>query len=95
MLIGAGQALADFRQADQALARKDYATVLSTCAEDARRGEKHCQSHLGNLYRYGLGVSRDYSQAVHWLQASAAQQQPYAQEALAQLKEYCLKAWAA
>ncbi len=84
-LFAAGGARADFRRADEALARKDYAAVLASCSEDARRGEKNCQNHLGNLYRFGLGVPRDDAQALRWLQASAAQQQPYAQEALGQL----------
>jgi TPR repeat protein/polyhydroxyalkanoate synthesis regulator phasin len=75
-------AYSDFKQADLLLKSKDYSGVYSACIEDAKIGEKNCQSHIGNLYRFGYGVSQDLILAADWLKKAADQNQMSAQEAL-------------
>ncbi len=39
-------------------------------------GEVHCQGELGWIYANGIGVRRDYAQAVKWYRAAAEQGDP-------------------
>ena len=78
----AGLAHADYKAADEARRSNNYAQVLHACQADAERGEKNCQSHLGNLYKYGFGVEKNLSLSVEWLKKSAAQGQMNAEEML-------------
>ena len=72
----------DFKKADALIKVNDYPSVYSSCIDDAQKGEKNCQSHIGNLYRFGLGVGQDLIVAADWLKKSADQNQMSAQEAL-------------
>ena len=75
-------AYADYKDADEARRSNNYARVLQACQADAERGEKNCQSHLGNLYKYGSGVEKNLPLSVEWLKKSASQGQMYAEEML-------------
>jgi TPR repeat protein len=75
-------AYSDFKQADAFTKSKDYTAVYSSCIDDAQKGEKNCQSHIGNLYRFGLEVTQDFVIAAEWFKKAADQNQISAQEAL-------------
>lgn len=81
-LIGPLTAHADYRGADQAANVRDWAKVFRECQADAQAGEKNCQSHLGNLYKYGRGVEKNLPLSVEFLRKCAAQQQMYCEEML-------------
>ena len=78
----ASLAYADYKDADEARRSNNYARVLQACQADAERGEKNCQSHLGNLYKYGSGVEKNLPLSIEWLKKSASQGQMYAEEML-------------
>jgi TPR repeat protein len=51
--------------------------------EAAERGDKEAQVRFGLMYRYGLGVTRDYAGAVSWWRRAAEQGEAEAEDALA------------
>ena len=79
------QARADITSASAALKIKDYPKALQYCQQDAEKGDKNCQSVLGYLYRFGLGVEKDLVVAADWYGRSAHQGNIQAQEALGTL----------
>ena len=79
-LIGPLTVRADFRGAAQAAKVRDWAKVLQECQSDAQSGEKNCQSHLGFLYKSGLGVEKNLPLSIEFLTKCAAQQQMYCEE---------------
>ena len=54
-------------------AKGDYATELRIAMPFAQKGADWAQSILGDLYEGGLGVKRDYYEAVKWYRLAAAQ----------------------
>ncbi len=50
----------------------DYATALRLWRPLAEQGEAFAQYNLGNMYRNGRGVPRDYVQAHMWLNLAAS-----------------------
>jgi TPR repeat protein len=81
-LLGPLTVRADYRGADQAAKVRDWAKVFQECQSDALSGEKHCQSHLGYLYKYGRGVEKNLPLSIEFLKKCAAQQQMYCEEML-------------
>lgn len=77
-----GTAHADYRAADTAAGDRNWERVLQECKADADAGEKNCQSHLGKLYKTGLGVTRNLPLSVDYLKKCAAQGQMYCEEML-------------
>jgi len=53
--------------------------------QEAAQGNAVAQYGLGHMYQYGLGVTQDRSQAIHWYQQAAAQNYQDAQTQLAAL----------
>src|ERR1700747_880353 len=51
----------------EAYKRQDYAAALVWFRKAADQGDAYAQLALGNLYRKGLGVARDYAKAMAWL----------------------------
>lgn len=51
----------------------------------AQRGDPDAQYAIGYMYFYGLGAIQDRNLAYQWMQAAAAQGQPQARQALAEL----------
>jgi uncharacterized protein len=54
----------------------DRKTAQAWFQKGADLGEVHCQGELGWIYANGIGVTRDYSQAVKWYRAAAEQGDP-------------------
>lgn len=85
-LLLAGLALAAVHaQADTARAaydREDYATAIALYASRAERGEAEAQYRMGMMARFGWGMDKDVSAAVHWLQLAADRGHPQAQAEL-------------
>ena len=62
--------------------RHDFSTALREVIPLAERGNAAAQDFLGNVYNGGLGVPRNYVEAVKWYRRSATQGFPDAQRNL-------------
>ena len=51
----------------------------------AKLGDVDAQNYLGVMYYIGVGVPRDYAQAVHWFERAALKGEPHAQRHLASM----------
>ena len=69
-------------QAKQAFIEKDYERVLQLVLPLAITGNDEAQYALGYLYHRGLGVEKNDSQAMNWIQRAAAQGNKKALDAL-------------
>ncbi len=61
------------RDANNALAQKDYTTAVSKFTQLAEQGKPAAQFNLGAFYLNGQGVQKDDKQAYEWFRKSAAQ----------------------
>jgi len=61
---------------------KDYAAAKTVCMNAAESGDPVAQFNLSNMYAFGWGVSKNTTEAMKWLRASADQRYPPAQYAL-------------
>ena len=61
------------REANAALAQKDYSTAFSKFSVLAQHGNATAQFNLGAFYINGQGVQKDEKQAYEWFAKSAAQ----------------------
>ena len=77
-----GQALADFRAAQEAESRGDWGRVFKVCKTAADAGERNCQYYIGHVYGHGLGVPRNPTLSQAYLRKCAAQGQLDCEEAL-------------
>ena len=68
----------DLQNGEKAFAKKDYATALKEWRPLAERGILEAQYRLALMYVNGLGVSRDYKEAVKWFKLAAEQDSPKA-----------------
>ncbi|MBU0516800.1 MAG: sel1 repeat family protein [Proteobacteria bacterium] len=75
LLITAGAALAsdDWKAAEAAYKRGDYATSARIIRKLALQGLAKAQAQLGYMYVRGLGVPRSYAEAVKWYRQAAEQ----------------------
>lgn len=72
----------DFDAAVKANKKMDYATALRHYRPLAEQGHASAQNRLGNMYSFGIGLTRDYKQALKWYRLSAKQGYLYAQASL-------------
>lgn len=56
----------------EAFRRGDYATAIRLLRPLAEQTYPIAQSYLGDMYNFGEGVPRDYTQAVYWRRQAAA-----------------------
>ena len=76
----------DSRQAAyEAYARGDYTTAFKETLPLAQGGDAWAQSQMGEMYRRGRGVKRDYAAAVEWYRKAAEQNSPYSLGSLAEM----------
>lgn len=68
----------DFGTGIDAYNRGDFAAAAATWKPLAERGDAKAQYMLGQLYRRGKGVERDYDLALKWFEAAADQGSPSA-----------------
>ena len=61
--------------ADAAYKRGDYAQALKIWRPLAAEGNSFSQIALGFMYVHGLGVMRNYQEAVKWYRVAAAQRE--------------------
>lgn len=61
------------REANAALAQKDYSGAFSKFSVLAQHGNAAAQFNIGAFYLNGQGVQRDEKQAIEWFAKSAAQ----------------------
>jgi TPR repeat protein len=69
-------------EAHKAYAAKDYDTVFQLILPLAASGNAEAEYTLGYLYFHGLGVTKSETQAMSWIQRSAAQGNKKALKAL-------------
>ena len=58
---------------------------FSTAMEQAKKGDAEAQNNLGNMYRTGSGVAKNYGEAIKWLEKSASRGHVGAMLSLAQM----------
>ena len=51
---------------------KDFSSAVFWYRKAAEQGDSDAQSHLGQLYKDGIGVPQDYSEAYFWASLAAA-----------------------
>ena len=73
LMLPAYAALADFTDAYNAAARREWDVAAREFGVLADQGDARAQAYLATLYRNGLGVPRDFEQAVHWYALAAEQ----------------------
>lgn len=74
-----------YAQSDEgkaAFEKHDYRAALLNWQPRAERGDASAQNGLGRIYFFGLGVSPDFEQGVHWFRKAADQNDPHAQQNL-------------
>ena len=61
--------------------------------QSAAGGNTYAENNIGFMYTYGLGVTKDYSQAFKWLNRAATQGNPEAQIGMGSLykNEMCIR----
>ena len=62
---------ADFGKGLAAAERGDYVTALREWRPLAEQGHAKAQFNLGVMYKKGMGVAQDYSQAAKWYRRAA------------------------
>jgi uncharacterized protein len=76
----AGMAVAGpFEDGQAAYDRHDFPTALQDWRPLADHGDAKAQNKLGNMFRAGEGVPKDYAEALKWYRLSADQGYPNAQ----------------
>ena len=73
---------ADFQKGFAAAQSGDFVTALREFTPLAKKGNAIAQYALGNMYRWGQGVSQDYKTSVKWLRLAAEQGDARAQSNL-------------
>ena len=63
-------------------AEKDSGKSFEEYLSLAKQGDAEAQLHLGNMYKKGKGVPKDYKEAVRWYRKAAEQGEAYAQSCL-------------
>lgn len=81
-LLNPGAAFADVNKGVAAADRGDYETALREFRSAAGQGDEIAQYNLGIMYKRGLGVAVNRSEAVKWYRLAAEQGFPEAQYAL-------------
>ncbi len=69
----------DQKTAIQAFDDGDYGTAYKLFKPRAEAGDSEAQNYLGVHYYLGLGVKRDWRQALRWYEKAAKQGEPKAQ----------------
>ena len=86
-LCPAAGPLADMEEALEAAHSGDYRTAFAEWLPLAENGDAAASYNLGQLYRTGRGVTRDYARAAYWYRAAAERLHAPAQHNLAILYE--------
>ena len=66
-------------------AEKDSDKSFGEYSSLAKRGDAEAQLHLGNMYKKGKGVPKDYKEAVRWYRKAAEQGEAVAQYKLGEM----------
>lgn len=73
VLTAATVARADLETARKAFETGDYKTALAELLPLAETGNAKAQSNLGWMYRNGVGVTQNHTEAVKWFRKAAGQ----------------------
>ncbi len=72
----------DYEKGIEAFQKGDYETGLSFLKPLAQQGDAEAQSDLGLMYYNGIGVSKDFNEALVWFRKAADQDAAEAQSNL-------------
>lgn len=86
-IIKLGQTNIEEQQAIYNLAKKNVVAALKVLADDAKNGIEKAQYYLGELYRDGLAVERNYIRAYMWYYLSALQGNAYSSDKMISLEK--------
>jgi TPR repeat protein len=67
--------------------RRDYRAALTTYQQGAALGDPRAMAVIGNMYRYGEGISVDKAKAAQWYERAASRGSRSAQFSLADMLE--------
>lgn len=70
---------ADLARALAAYERSDYQTAGDVFRKLAEQGQVEAQRYLGQMFDKGLGMAKNYHQAIAWYRKAAEQRDPAAQ----------------
>jgi TPR repeat protein len=73
MLVSAIAVAGDYEDGVAALTRGDYGAAYSKFRQAAEQSDARAQSSLASMYYNGLGVPKDYRQALYWYTKAAKQ----------------------
>ena len=73
LAASAEKALADYENGLGRLRVGDYASAVRWFEISASKGNATAQSHLGDMYLKGQGITQDYDEAVKWYRKAAEQ----------------------
>lgn len=71
LLLVAPAARADFAEGVRAYEAGDHKAAYEAWLPLANRGDVAAMRNIGHLYRWGQGVEKDISQAIHWYRMAA------------------------
>ena len=80
LLVALPATAQDFLKGAEAFEQGNYTDALKEWRPLAEKGDVVAQFNLGNCYRLGKGVLRDYILAHQWFSLSAAKGSKYARE---------------
>ncbi|MFZ6656871.1 tetratricopeptide repeat protein [Undibacterium sp. TJN19] len=81
-------AMAGYQEGLNAINKQDYQTALKELQHLAEAGDATAQSDLGDLYRLGSGVPKNFEEAFYWYQLAAIKGNTVAQLNLAGMYFY-------
>lgn len=88
-LLTAAQSVEEcMKKGDECYDKKDYGNAFAWYKKAADQGYAKAQSHVGQLYYYGEGVSKDYKNARVWFEKAANQGYAFAQYMLGYINQY-------
>jgi uncharacterized protein len=86
-IIKLGQTNIQEQQAIYNLEKKNVVAALKVLADDAKHGIETAQYYLGELYRDGIAVERNYIRAYMWYYLSALQGNAYSSDKMISLEK--------
>ena len=82
LCIAWGTSAQTLDDAYNAYRQEDYKTASSLYEQLATKGDAKAQLELGLMFRHGIGVTKNYSEALSWLGKASNQGSADAQHAL-------------
>ena len=85
MMVSVLSFSADYQKGLDAYNHGDFQAALREWRPLAEQGDANAQWELGFMYRFGLGVAENHTEAVKWYRKSAEQGDEWSQNRLKQM----------